>query len=82
MNAIPMSSIGQLESRLHEVVLSHETWGFQAMDRHQFTYSKNNAKEKKEMVMAAIGSALNNTINDWIMLFGDSEEDVHLFQGR
>ena len=52
------------------------------MDRHQFTYSKNNAKGNKEMVMSAIGSALNNTINDWIMLFGDSEEDVHLFQGR
>ena len=52
------------------------------MDRHQFTYSKNNAKGNKEMVMAATGSALNNTINDWIMLFGDSEEDMHLFQGR
>ena len=49
------------------------------MDRHQFIYSKNSAKGNKEMVMSAIGSALNNTINDWIMLFGDSEEDVHLF---
>ena len=53
------------------------------MDRYQFTYSKNKTKGNKEIAITTIGSALNNTMNDWIMLFGDSsEEDVHLFQGR
>ena len=51
------------------------------MDQNQYTYSKN-TKAYKEMALRAIGSALNNTINDWITLFGDSEEDVHAFQGR
>ena len=51
------------------------------MDRNQYTLSKN-TKAYKEKALTVIGSALNNTINDWITLFGDSEEDVHAFQGR
>ena len=52
------------------------------MTRQLFTYSKNNAKGNKDLTMVAFGSALNKTINDLILLFGDREEDVHLFEGR
>ena len=47
---------------------------------------KRGVKFTNSTAMVAIASALNNTINEWIVLFGnnaaDYEEDVHLFQGR
>ena len=52
------------------------------MTRQLNMYSKNNAKGNNNIAMVAFGSALNKTINDLIVLFGDNEEDVHLFEGR
>ena len=52
------------------------------MAKQLFTYSKKNAKGNKDLTTVAFGSVLNKTINDLIVLFGDHEEDVHLFEGR
>ena len=52
------------------------------MDGHLFTYSKRDNKANNKTANLAIASAMNNTINEWIMLFGGVEEDVHLFEGR
>ena len=45
-------------------------------------YPKSNNKASNKTAALAIASAVNNTINEWIMLFGGEEEDVQLFEGR
>ena len=45
-------------------------------------YSKSNNKSGNKTAALAIASAVNNTINEWIMLLGGEEEDVQLFEGR
>ena len=52
------------------------------MDGYRFTHSKSNSRANNKTAMLAITSAMNNTLNEWIMLFGEVEEDVHLFEGR
>ena len=52
------------------------------MDGYLFTSSKRSNKTNSRTTTLAIASAMNNTINEWIMLFGGMEEDVHLFEGR
>ena len=47
------------------------------MDGHLFTYSKRDNKANQannKTARLAIASAMNNTINEWIMLFGGVEE--------
>ena len=39
-------------------------------------------KYSNETATTAIASALNTTINEWIVLLGYNDEDVHLFEGR
>ena len=52
------------------------------MDGYVFTNSKRSNMANNKTATLAITSAMNNTINEWIMLFGGMEEDVHLFEGR
>ena len=39
-------------------------------------------KYSNETATTAIASTLNTTINEWIVLLGDNDENVHLFEGR
>ena len=39
-------------------------------------------KYSNKTATVAIASALNTTINEWIVLLSDNDEDVHLFEGR
>ena len=52
------------------------------MEGYLYTPTKSNSKSGNKTAMFSIASTLNNTINEWIMLFGDGDEDAHLFQGR
>ena len=52
------------------------------MEGYLYTPTKNNTKTNNKTAVVVIASAINATINEWIMLFGESEEDVHLFEGR
>ena len=52
------------------------------MKGYLYTPTKSNSKSDNKTAMFSIASTLNNTVNEWIMLFGDGDEDAHLFQGR
>ena len=52
------------------------------MEGYLYTPTKSKSKSGNKTAMFSIASTLNNTINEWIMLFGDGDEDAHLFQGR